>query len=141
MKHRNFLNAAAVGGFGASTLASCSSNNRQPTNEVGTDSGGSSQPRIEWRMAATWTKAVDVVFGSAETLSERVKAMTNGRFVITPYESGEIVPGLEVFDAVQEGVVECGHTSGAFYIDKNPIFGIGTMPFGLNAQQQNAWLY
>ena len=137
---RNFASASLAGGLSATALASCNSSSTQSANEASASSD-SAQPRVEWRMAATWTKAVDVVFGSAEILSARVKAMTGGRFVITPYESGEIVGGLEVFDAVKEGTVECGHTSGAFYVDKNPIFGIGTMPFGLNAQQQNAWLY
>ncbi|NEQ55494.1 MAG: ABC transporter substrate-binding protein [Leptolyngbya sp. SIO3F4] len=137
MKRRTFLNTSTISAISAGTLAGCGST----TSSTAEESTTNIQPRVEWRMAATWTKAVDVVFGSAETLSRRVKAMTNGRFVITPYESGEIVPGLEVFDAVKDGTVECGHTSGAFYIDKNPIFGIGTMPFGLNAQQQNAWLY
>ena len=143
MKRRHFIQASTVSVASATALGSCGQDAFQEQISLTSDTDLASvhHPIVQWRMATTWTKAVDIVFGSAETLSRRVKAMTGGRFVITPYESGEIVPGLEVFDAVRDGTVECGHTSGAFYVDKNPVFGIGTMPFGLNAQQQNAWLY
>lgn len=68
--------------------------------------------------------------------------MTDGRFTITPYESGELVPGLGVLDAVMAGTVECGHTASYYYIDKHPALGFGTaVPFGFNAQQQAAWLF
>ena len=68
--------------------------------------------------------------------------MTGGRFTIKPYAAGEIVPGLEVLDAVQNGTVECGHTASYYYVGKNSALAFGTsMPFGLTAQQQNSWLY
>ena len=68
--------------------------------------------------------------------------MTNGKFEITPYSAGEIVGGLEVLDAVQQGTVPCGHTASYYYVGKNPALAFGTtVPFGLTAQQQNAWYY
>src|SRR5690606_1507701 len=55
---------------------------------------------------------------------------------------GEIVPGLQVLDAVQAGTVECGHTASYYYVGKDPTFAFDTaVPFGLNARQQNAWMY
>ncbi|MEL7227368.1 MAG: ABC transporter substrate-binding protein, partial [Cyanobacteria bacterium J06576_12] len=68
--------------------------------------------------------------------------MTEGRFSITPYASGELALGLEVLDVVSEGGVECGHTASYYYVHKNLALAFGTtLPFGLNAAQQNAWLY
>jgi TRAP-type mannitol/chloroaromatic compound transport system substrate-binding protein len=99
-------------------------------------------PSVRWRMATSWPKSLDTIFGGADTLCQRVLAMTDGRFEITPFAAGEIVPALQVFDAVQGGTVECGHTAGYYYIGKHPAFGFGTsVPFGLTAQQQNAWLH
>jgi len=93
-------------------------------------------------MATSWPQALDTIYGGAQTISDRVSAMTNGRFTIDPYAAGEIVPGLEVLDAVQAGTVECGHTAGYYYVGKNPALAFGaSVPFGFNAQQQNAWLY
>jgi TRAP-type mannitol/chloroaromatic compound transport system substrate-binding protein len=92
-------------------------------------------------MATSWPKALGI-FGGAETFSKRVQEMSNGRFIITPFVAGELVPGLQVLDAVQAGTVECGHTASYYYIGKNAALAFATsVPFGLTAQQQNAWLY
>ncbi|NJN68574.1 MAG: ABC transporter substrate-binding protein [Chloroflexaceae bacterium] len=102
----------------------------------------SSLPVIEWRMATSWPNALDVLQGAAVAIGERLSAMTEGRFTISVFEAGEIVPALEVLDAVQNRTVECGHTAAYYFIGKNEAFGIATsLPFGLTAQQQNAWLY
>ncbi len=92
-------------------------------------------------MATSWPKALGIYKG-AEILCQRVREMTNGRFTITPFAAGELVPGLQVLDAVQAGTVECGHTASYYYVGKNPAFAFATsIPFGLTTQQQNAWLY
>ena len=93
-------------------------------------------------MATSWPHSLDTIFGGAQTISRRVAELSEGSFQIEPYAAGELVPGLEVLDAVQNGSVECGHTSSYYYVGKNPALAFGTsVPFGLTAQQQNAWLY
>ena len=67
---------------------------------------------------------------------------SDGKFQIRVFAAGEIVPGLQVLDAVQNGTVQCGHTAPYYYIGKDPAFAFATaVPFGLNARQQNAWMY
>ena len=135
MKRRQFFSHAAVGAAGAATLAACGS---------ATDSGGSgaSLPTVRWKMATSWPTSLDTIFGGAQTVCDRVAQMTDGRFSITPYAAGEVVPATEVLDAVQGGTVQVGHTASYYYIGKNPALAFATsIPFGLNAQQQNAWLY
>ena len=101
-----------------------------------------SQPNIRWKLTTSWPTSLDTLYGAAKTVARRVKEMTNGRFIIQTFAAGEIVPGLQVMDAVQQGTVECGHTSSYYYIGKDPALAFATaVPFGLNAQQQNAWLY
>ncbi|CZB21034.1 TRAP transporter solute receptor, unknown substrate 6 [Candidatus Synechococcus spongiarum] len=93
-------------------------------------------------MATSWPTSLDTMYGGAVAMAERVEEMSDGYFQITPYAAGELVSGLKILDAVQEGLAECGHTASYYYIDKNPAFAFGSsVPFGLNAQQQNAWLY
>ncbi|MEB3340554.1 TRAP transporter substrate-binding protein [Okeania sp.] len=97
---------------------------------------------IKWRMTTSWPKSLDTLFGGSQRICDRVADLSNGKFTITPYQAGEIVGGLEVLDAVQQGTVECGHTSSYYYRGKNPALVFATsVPFGLTAQQQNAWLY
>lgn len=102
---------------------------------------GSALPLVRWRMATSWPHSLDTIFGGAETISRRVREMSDGRFLIQPFAAGELVPGLEVLEAVQNGSVDCGHTASYYYLGKNPALAFGTaVPFGLTAQQQNAWL-
>ncbi|MDP2827974.1 MAG: TRAP transporter substrate-binding protein [Sulfuricellaceae bacterium] len=126
MERRKFLTAIAA--TGAATLAA--------------PAMADSQPSIRWRMASSFPKSLDTVYGGAEVLAERVKQLTDGKFNIRVFAGGEIVPGLQVLDAIQQGTVECGHSASYYYVGKNKAFAFDTaIPFGLNARQQNAWMY
>ncbi|NJL33478.1 MAG: ABC transporter substrate-binding protein [Chloroflexaceae bacterium] len=93
-------------------------------------------------MTTSWPESLDTIHGGAITVAERCAAMTGGRFQIEVFQAGEIVGGLEVLDAVQQDTVASGHSATYYYVGKNEAFGFATsVPFGLNAQQQNAWLY
>jgi len=99
-------------------------------------------PTIRWRLASSYPKSLDTIYGAAEHLAERVSQITGGKFQIRAFAGGEIVPGLQVLDAVEQATVECGHTAGYYYIGKNMAFAFDTaLPFGLNAREQNAWMY
>ncbi|MBK1837974.1 TRAP transporter substrate-binding protein DctP [Azospirillum sp. YIM B02556] len=127
MKRRSFLTSAGVG-VAASTLAA--------------PAIAQSQPEIHWRLASSFPKSLDTIYGAADTIAARVAAATDGKFTIRAFAAGEIVPGLQVLDAVQNGTVECGHTASYYYVGKDPTFTFdATVPFGLNARQQNAWIY
>jgi TRAP-type mannitol/chloroaromatic compound transport system substrate-binding protein len=93
-------------------------------------------------MAASWPKSLDTLFGGAELIGKRVAAATGGKFTIKTFAAGEIVGGLQVLDAVQNGTVECGHTAPYYYVGKDPSFAFGTaIPFGLNQRQFDAWWF
>jgi len=101
-----------------------------------------SLPEVKWRLASSFPKTLDTIYGAAETLSKRVAKLTDGKFQIRVFGGGELVPGLQVLDAVSQGTVQCGHTAGYYYVGKNKAFAFDTaIPFGLTARQQNAWYY
>ena len=127
MERRSFLKKAGVG------LAAGS---------VAGPALAQSQPVVSWRMASSFPKVLDTLFGTAEHIARRVSEVTEGRFQIRVAAAGELVPPLPVLDATQAGTVECCHTAPYYYIGKDPAFAFGTaVPFGLNARQQNAWKY
>jgi TRAP-type mannitol/chloroaromatic compound transport system substrate-binding protein len=96
---------------------------------------------VRWRLVSSFPKSLDTLYGAAQTIARVVSELTDGKFVIQPYAAGEIVPGLQVLDAVSNNTVECGHTYTGYYIGKNPSFIFdGSLPFGLTPRQQNAWL-
>ncbi|WP_207482050.1 TRAP transporter substrate-binding protein [Arenibaculum pallidiluteum] len=97
-------------------------------------------PEVQWRLASSFPKSTDILFGTSELIGRRVEELTNGKFRIRAHAPGEIVPGLQVLDAVQNGTVQCGHTCGYYYVGKDPTFAFDTaLPFGPNARQMNAW--
>ncbi len=133
MKRRQLLTRLALGTATTYTITACQP---QPTPQP-----TPSQPLIRWRMATSWPKSLDILFGSAETLCRRVEQMTEGRFSIIPYPANEILPPLKILDGVVGATVECGH-SAINYDDRNPSLGlVSGLPFGMNTHQQNAWLY
>ena len=136
MKRRKLINHIATA-TGVATLAACG---QTTTQTISTDTD--SLPSVKWKMTTSWPRSLDTIFGGAQAVCDRVAAMTNGKFAISPYSAGEIVGGLEVLDAVQQGTVQCGHTASYYYVGKNSALAFGTsVPFGLTAQQQNAWYY
>ena len=98
------------------------------------------QPAIKWRLASSFPKNLEGLWGASPTVARLVSEMSDGKFEIQPFAAGEIVPGLQVLDAVANGTVECGHTYSGYYIGKNPalIFD-GSLPFGLTVRQHHAW--
>jgi TRAP-type mannitol/chloroaromatic compound transport system substrate-binding protein len=99
-------------------------------------------PDVKWRMTTSWPKSLDTLYGGCEFMARRVAELSENRFQLQVFAGGEIVPGLQVLDAVQSGTVECGHTSPYYYFGKDPTFTFGTdLPFGMNVRMRNAWLY
>ncbi|WP_300303576.1 TRAP transporter substrate-binding protein [Ferrovibrio sp.] len=132
MQRRKFLKGAALAGAGSIGVAASF-----PAPAI-----AQGMPEIKWRMASSFPKSLDTIFGAGEVVAKRVEAATDGKFQIRVFAGGEIVPGLQVLDAVQAGTVECGHTANYYYIGKDPTFAFDTaVPFGLNGRQQNAWMY
>ncbi|MEM8721433.1 MAG: TRAP transporter substrate-binding protein [Cyanobacteria bacterium P01_G01_bin.39] len=140
MKRRHLIDRLAIAATTSTILVACDQTNNQTANSPTVQAND--LPNIRWKMVTSWPKSLDTIYGGAQTVCDRVAAMTGGRFQIQPFAAGEIVPGLEVLDAVQNGTVECGHTASYYYVGKNPALAFGTcVPFGLTGQQQNAWLY
>jgi TRAP-type mannitol/chloroaromatic compound transport system substrate-binding protein len=96
------------------------------------------QPQIKWRCVGTYPKTIDTLYGAQELVARRVSEMTEGAFQIQNFGPNEVVPGLQVMDAVGGGTVECGFTASLFYIGKDPSLAFGsTLPFGMSSR--HAW--
>jgi TRAP-type mannitol/chloroaromatic compound transport system substrate-binding protein len=126
MKRREFLKTAGVG-LAASSVAA--------------PAIAQSMPAIKWRLTASWPKSLDTLYGGCEFFCKRIAEITDNQFQIQPFAAGEIVPGLQVLDAVSNGTVEMGNTALYYYWGKNPAFTFGTsLPFGLNTRQHLSWM-
>ena len=99
------------------------------------------QERIRWRLATSWPKNLPGPGVAAAHIARRVGELTGGRFEIQLFAGGEIVPALQVLDAVGSGTVEMGHAAAFFWQGKNPASNFfTTIPFGPDPVEHLAWL-
>jgi len=109
--------------------------------ETGTGTDRSTET-FKWNMVTSWPPGLPGLGVGAENLAEHVEKASNSRLKIKVYAGGELVPALDVFDAVRRGTAQMGHDAGYYHRGKVPAAQYFTaIPFGLNGNEMNAWLY
>ena len=133
---KGLLSGAAIAA-GGSVFSSC----QLPVEEVKTSNHVNFNKNYKWRMVSVWPKNFPV-FGEGDNLFvDLVKRMSGGRLDIKLFAKGELVPALETFDTVQDGTADIGSGCAYYWIGKTPASAFfSTSPFGMNAQQHQAWL-
>ena len=84
----------------------------EKTTEAGAKSA-EPQQTFEWKLVTSWPKNFPGLGTGPEKFSKMVEEMSAGRLKIKVYGAGQLVPALEVFDAVSRGTAQMGH-SGAY---------------------------
>jgi TRAP-type mannitol/chloroaromatic compound transport system substrate-binding protein len=128
MERRSFLRKAGVGA-GAATAAIAA-----PVVHA--------QAQIRWRLASSFPRSLDTIYGASEVFAKSVKDATGGKFEISVHQANELVPAFGVVDAVQNGTVEAAHTAPYYFFGKDETFALDcAVPFGMNSRQQTAWMF
>ncbi len=112
--------------------------------QTASEQGATPEPQktFEWKLVTSWPKNYPALGTGPENFAERVEAMSGGRLKIKVYGAGDLVPAMEVFDAVSRGTAEMGHAASYYWKGKIPSASFFTAtPFGLNAREMNAWLH
>ena len=100
------------------------------------------QAAVRWRLASSFPKSLDTIFGAADVFARHVKALSGGKFEVSVHAAGEIMPAFGVVDGVQQGSIEIAHTAPYYFFGKDETFALGcAIPFGLNSRQMTAWMY
>ncbi|MCX7552670.1 TRAP transporter substrate-binding protein [Marinicella sp. S1101] len=135
MNRRKILKTAALATTAAG-LAACKQN---PTTA---SDNQQSATKITWKMVTAWPKNFPGLGTGAQFLADAINAMSGGRLTVKVFGSGELVPAFEVFDAVSAGTAQIGHSAAYYWKGKVPEAQFfGAVPFGMNANEMNAWLY
>ena len=133
MKRREFVGGLAA----AAGLTACA----QDQGDCST-SAATGEETFEWSLVTSWSKKLPGLGMAPENLATRIEAASGGRLKIKVYAGGEIVPPLEVFDAVSRGTVEMGHTASYYHKGKVDAAQFFTaIPFGLTNTELNGWFY
>lgn len=129
MKRRDFLTHAGVGGLIASSALSVSH-------------AAKAEPKYKWKMVTTWPKNFPGLGTGANLVAQLITEMSGGRIQVKVYGAKELVPPFEVFNAVSSGNAEMGHGAAYYWKGKSEAAQFfAAVPFGLNAQEMNGWLY
>jgi len=135
MKFRLILTAALAFLLTACGQKDCDT----PTGEV---AAVPASETIKWKLVTSWPKNFPGLGTSPEKFAEMVNEMSAGRLQIKVYGAGQLVPALEVFDAVSRGTAEMGHSGAYYWKGKSPAAQFFTsVPFGLTAQEMNGWIH
>ena len=99
------------------------------------------QAAVRWRLASSFPKSLDTLYGGSELFAKKVKELSGGKFEISTHAAGELMPAFGVLDGVQNGTVECAHTAPYYFFGKDETFALDcAVPFGLNSRQMTAWM-
>lgn len=129
MDRRKFIKSIGTGAFVAGSGMAVST----PANAA---------KKIKWKMVTTWPKNFPGLGTGANYLAELINEMSGGRMKVKVYGAGEMVPAFEIFDAVSRGTAQMGHGASYYWKGKSEAAQFfAAVPFGLNAQEMNAWLY
>lgn len=128
MKRRDFIKTAAVGAIAAPVVASLAA-------------PAIAQGKMQWKLVSAWPKNLPGPGVAAQTLADRITALSGGRIEVKLFAAGELVPGTGVFDAVSQGTAELYHAVPAYWGSKSKgILLFGSQPFGLRADEQFGWM-
>jgi TRAP-type mannitol/chloroaromatic compound transport system substrate-binding protein len=132
MKRRQFVTGMAA----AASLSACAEE------EVASTASARSTEIFEWNMVTSWPVGLPGIGVGVQNLADRLEKTSNGRLKIKVFAGGELVPALEVLDAVSRGTVQMGHDSAYYHRGKVPAAQYFTaVPFGQTVHEKNAWLY
>ena len=129
MKRRDFINKAGVGSLVAGAALSV-------------PAVANAKAKYRWKMVTAWPKNFPGLGTNANLLAKMITEMSGGRIKVKVYGAKELVPAFEVFDAVSNGTAEMGHAGAYYWKGKTEAAQFfSAIPFGLTAQEMNAWLY
>jgi TRAP-type mannitol/chloroaromatic compound transport system substrate-binding protein len=98
--------------------------------------------QYQWKMVTTWPRNFPGLGTAPVKFARWVNEMSAGRISIEVYGAGEMVPAMQVFEAVSQGTAEMGHGAAYYWGGKLPVSAFfTTVPFGFTAQEMNGWLH
>lgn len=97
--------------------------------------------RYDWKLVTAWPKNFPGLGTTPELFADMVEEMSGGRMRIRVYGADELVPAMEVFDAVSAGTAEIGHSAAYYWKGKAPEAQFFTaLPFGMSGSEMDAWV-
>ncbi|HMR43284.1 MAG TPA: TRAP transporter substrate-binding protein [Saprospiraceae bacterium] len=138
---KTFIKKVGVATLAGAALMKAASCAKSPDN-ASEAPGIQTSKKYQWKMVTTWPPNFPILGEGAQLLADWIKTMSAGRLEIKVFGGGELVPALEAFDAVSSGTADIASGAAYYWAGKSPATQFfASVPFGMNAQQINAWFY
>ncbi len=100
------------------------------------------EKKVKWKLAMTWPSTLIPLASPGIQVAKRVSDMTDGNFTIRIEGKEKHKAPLGILDMVKGGQYQMGHSASYYWKGKDitAVF-FTTVPFGMTASEQNAWLY
>lgn len=144
MKRRDILTTAAAIAAGAGTVAVLG--RKESSGVISGSEGNIASPNInrglkQFRMTTSWPKDFPGLGQMPNRFAKAISEMSDGRIEVKVFAAGELVGGLEGFDAVSSGAADLYHAAEYYWQGKSKGFSFFTaVPMGMTAAEIMAWV-
>lgn len=138
INRKKFLQSAAAITAGSLIIPACTSGDTSQNIE---NPAIITNKKFRWYMVTTWPPNFPIIGTACNRFAQKVFEMSGGQLDIKVYGADELIPALEVFEAVSSGTAQAGHGAAYYWTGKVPAAQFfTTVPFGLNAMEQTTWI-
>jgi len=97
---------------------------------------------VTWRVPTSVPEGSPFYVNFLERFADNAALLTGDRVEIQPFGAGVLVPALQVYDGVRDGIVEAGHSTPSYLVNKDPINAIfAGFPGGMGPEAFVTWIY
>ena len=97
---------------------------------------------VTWRVPTSVPEGSPYYENFLVRFADNVKTLTDGRVEIEPFGAGILVPALEVYAGVKDGITEGGHSTPSYLVNQNPENAIFSgFPGGMGPEAYTTWIY
>lgn len=97
---------------------------------------------VTWRVPTSVPEGSPFYVNFLERFADNTEMLTDGAVEIQPFGAGILVPALQVYDGVRDGITEAGHSTPSYLVNQNPINAIFSgFPGGMGPEAYVTWIY
>lgn len=97
---------------------------------------------IEWKMTAGVGEGSFLYQNFMERFVNNVSLLTSGRMEINSFGAGVLAPAFKAYEAVEDGIVEAGHSTPSYLVNQDPTNAIfASFPGGMSPEATLHWIY
>ena len=97
---------------------------------------------VTWQIPTSVPEGSPFYVNFLERFADNADALTESRVKIEPFGAGVLVPALQVYDGVKDGIIQAGHSTPSYLVNQDPTNAIfAGFPGGMGPEAFITWIY